>query len=272
MSYTMSVAVSRLSNAMAILAALGPDVRGGESLARGDWPEVVHLHRARHSTRGITIERKDTVLLIKMVACANRADWDLAFSLLEALGATPVEGEDGKAAALIDLRTEFADVMARELGASISALHAAIEQRSEPELSGAVRKVYFGPRMLREIGQDPEAMLEQIRRIQYIEDEGFEFVEYSSLSAMMRLSVELGFSLWNPRRAQAFGATTHLALSSDKKLHIPLNALPKIAGLRFAWLDERQFTIAATPEAEISQLIRRAEPFAFNPYSKQSKK
>jgi len=37
MSYTMMVAVSHPPNAAATLRALGHDVRGGESLARGDW-------------------------------------------------------------------------------------------------------------------------------------------------------------------------------------------------------------------------------------------
>jgi hypothetical protein len=232
----------------------------------------VHLYRARQSTRGIAIERKGTALLVKMVTCTNRVDWDLAFTLLETLGATPIEGEDGTTAALVEIRAAFAEVMARELSASVATLHATVKQRKELQLTGAVREVYFGPRMLREIGEDPEAMLERIRRIQYIEDEGFQFVKYASLTAMMRLTVELGFSLWDPRRAQAFGATTHLCLSSDKKLHVPLKALPEIVGKRFAWLDEKQFTIAATPDGEIAQLIKRAEPFAFNPYAKLNEK
>jgi len=224
------------------------------------------------STRGVAIERKGTALSIRMVACANQADWNLAFTLLEAVGASPIEGEDGTTAVLSHAREEFAEVMARELSSSISTLHALIEQGKEIQLTGAVRKVYFGRRMLREIGQDPEAMLERIRRIQYLEDEGFQFIEYENLSAMMRLTVDLGFSIWDPKRDEAFGATTHLALSSDKKLHVPLKALPDVVGTRFAWLDEKQFTIAATPAEEIAQLIERAERFAFNPYAKLNKK
>lgn len=273
MSYTMAVVVSKPPDVAAILTMLGPDVRGGESLARGHWPEgVVHLYRARQSTRGIAIERKGTALLVKMVACTNRADWDLAFTVLEALGASPVEGDDGTMAALVDIRAAFAEIIARELVASIGTLHSVIKQRKELQLTGAVREVYFGPRMLRELGQDPEAILERIRRIQYIEDEGFEFVTYSSLSAMMHLTVDLGFSLWNPKRSQSFGATTHLALSSAKTLHVPLKALPEVVPARFSWLDEKQFTIAETPEGEIPQLIERAERFAFNPYAKLNKK
>lgn len=273
MSYTMTVAVSHPPNAAAILGALGHDVRGGESLARSDWPEtLVHLYRASMSTRGIEIECKGTALSIKMVACTNHADWDLAFTLFEAVGASPIEGEDGTTAVLSHVREGFAEVMARELSSSISTLHALIEQGKDIQLTGAVRKVYFGRRMLREIGQDPEAMLERIRRIQYLEDEGFQFVEYSNLSAMMRLTVDLGFSIWDPKRDQAFAATTHLALFSDKKLHVPLTALPEVVGTRFAWLDEEQFTIVATPAEEIAQLIERAERFAFNPYAKLNKK
>jgi hypothetical protein len=272
MSYTMRVTATRSPDAAAILAALGPDVRGGENLAKAPWPPMVHLHRSRQSTRGITIERKGKALSVTMAACANRADWDLAFTLHETLGVTPIEGEDGKVAALANVRAEFADVMPRELGASISMLHAAVERGKELQLIGAVREVYFGPRMLREIGHDPEVMLERIRQIQYIEDEGFEFVKYSNLSVMMGLTTDLGFSLWDPTRAQAFGATSHLALNSDKKLHVPLDALPEMVGARFAWLDEKQFCIAATPNVEIAELIKRAERFAFNPYAKLNKR
>jgi hypothetical protein len=89
---------------------------------------------------------------------------------------------------------------------------------------------------------------------------------------MMRLTVDLGFSIWDPKRDQAFAATTHLALFSDKKLYVPWKALPEVVGTRFAWLDEKQFTIVATPAEEIAQLIERAERFAFNPYAKLNKK
>jgi hypothetical protein len=273
MSYTMTVKVSRPPNAAAVLSELGRDVRGGEGLGRGDWPErLVHLHRARHSTRGITIERKGTVLSVRMAACTNWADWDLAFSLFDAVDATPIEGEDATTVALVDGRAGFAEVMARELWASVSTLHTVIEPRREVQLTGTVRDVFVGRRMLREIGRDPVAMLERIRRVQYIEDAGFEFVTHSNLSATRWLTAGLGFSLWNPKRPQAFGPTTHLALTGARTLHVPLAALPEVVGSRFAWLDEKQFTIAATPEAEIAQLVERAERVAFDPYAKLNKK
>src|ERR1041384_6918178 len=139
MSYTMEVVVSKPPDVAAVLTALGPDVCGGESLARGHWPEaVVHLYRARQSTRGIAIERKGTALLVKMVTCTNRVDWDLAFTLLETLGATPIEGEDGTTAALVEIRAAFAEVMARGLSASVATLHATVKQRKELQLTGAV--------------------------------------------------------------------------------------------------------------------------------------
>lgn len=73
MSYTMEVVVSKPPDVAAVLATLGPDVRAGESSARDRWPEaVVHLYRARCSTRGIAIERKGTTLMVKMVAFAKR--------------------------------------------------------------------------------------------------------------------------------------------------------------------------------------------------------
>ena len=208
-----------------------------------------------------------------MLACANTVDWDLALALFEAVGVASIAGEDGTTAAIADARSELGEVRERELAAALAAARVAVAAGQQMELCGVVREVYIGPRMLAELGDDPQVLLERIRRVQYIEAEGFEVVKRSNIGAMMGLGIDLGFSIWNAERAQAFGPTSHLGLAGPTlSLHVPLDALPELVGSRYAHLDEKQFTIDAVPEHEIPELVERAKPFSFDPYKNLGKK
>lgn len=278
MSYSMTFACEqpkynpRVPTPPALVSALGTGARfSGKEVA--SWPtDPVHIHRHGASTRGIEIECRDAEMSVRMVSCTNEADWELAFATLELLGAATVEGEDGTRAAIANVRAAFAEVRSRELAAAASSIIAAVESGAALQLSGAVRDVYFGPRTAAEIRADPTGLLDRIRRIQYIEDEGFEIVKYSNLSMMMALTVEFGFSIWSPEKAEAFTPTSWVGMKGPTSLHIKLAALPDLCGSRFEWLDEKQFTIAATPEPELPALFERAKRVAFNPYRKLGKK
>ena len=274
MSYTMTAAVRAqgLPSLAGVVATLGPDVRLDHEIVHA-WPSrPIHLHRDGRSTRGIEVEAGPSALSIRMLACANDADWELAFALFEGVGVASIDGEDGTTARIANARRELGEVRERELAAALAAVRVAVESGQDMEMSGVVREVYIGPGMLAEVGTDAQALLERIRRVQYIEAEGFEFVARSNLGLMMGLGVDLGFSIWNPERAQAFGPTSHLGMAASVSLHVPLDVLPELLGNRFARLDEKQFTIDAVPEHEIPQLVERAKPFTFNPYKKLEKK
>jgi hypothetical protein len=107
--------------------------------------------------------------------------------------------------------------------------------------------------------------MERIRRIQYIESEGFAVRRPMGLPA----SVGVLLSLWTPNEAQAFEVTDNVGLSAPSgSLTVPISELPELAGNRFHWLDEKQFAIDATPEAELSVLYERAAAVAIDPYRK----
>jgi hypothetical protein len=268
MSYTMSVSLVGPLDAISTVDALGDDVRCREDLVAGEWPDrAVHVYRVGRSTRGVELLRRGSELGVRMVACANDADWELAFALLERLNASPITGEDGTCVALADARSGFAEVVARETAAAISTLHALIDQGEKIELEGVTRTVYFGSRMLSGIGREPGALLERIRRIQYVVDEGFEPVAPEDLAAMMGLPEPLELSVWDPDVAQVFAPTSLVALRTPT-LYVPMDALPAVVGPRFAWLDERQFTIAAIPADERPALVERATRAAVDPYAK----
>ncbi|MFO0639811.1 MAG: hypothetical protein U0183_11415 [Polyangiaceae bacterium] len=268
MSYTMSVSLVGPLDAVATVEALGDDVKCREDLVAGEWPDrAIHVYRVGRSTRGVELLRHGDELGVRMVACANDADWALAFALLELLNASPITGEDGTCVALADVRSGFAEVVARETAAAISTLHALVDQGEEIELEGVTRTVHFGSRMLSDIGREPGALLERIRRIQYIVDEGFEPVAPEDLGAMLGLSEPLELSMWDPDVAQVFAPTSLVALRTPT-LYVPMDALPAVGGPHFEWLDERQFTIAVIPADERPALVERATREAVDPYAK----
>jgi hypothetical protein len=47
---------------------------------------------------------------------------------------------------------------------------------------------------------------------------------------------------------------------------VPYEALPQLAGKRFAWLDERQCLVEAIASDEWPELLREAERFKVTPF------
>ena len=278
MSYSMTVSVSAPPSAAAVLRQLGAAVEVREELPAGSWPEgILHLHHVGKSTRGVEVALEDRELSVRMLACANREDWELAFRLLEAIGAREIAGEDGTSAPLSALRTRFEQVMVRDMAFSLSSLRVLIEKGNELQFQGSVRDVFFGPRMLRDLGSNPLRWLDAIRRVQYVEQEGYEWIEYGDLGAAMGLRVDgVGFSIWDPMRDQAFAPTPYLAIAAPAgNIYLASSSLPELLGARFAWLDEKQFAIAATPDSELAQLFERAAAVTVDPYAelrRQSKR
>jgi hypothetical protein len=276
MSYSMTVEVKQLPPVEAVLAALGPRAiqcaEAPDGLSR--WPRgIIHLHELGESTRGVELIIEDSEVRARMVSLANPADWQLAFDLLAAFAPrrdARILGEDGTAATVDALRSEFVEVIERELGVGLITVldMTARDDIEEMTFNGAVRTVYIGSRIANELGgtapdEALRRLLDLIRRIQYIEREGFELVESSDLGSLLGIPVEMRLSIWNPTAAQAFAPTRLLGLRTPAgNLYVPVEALPELLGPRFAWLDEQQFTIAPTPEAELPALHARARKVA----------
>jgi hypothetical protein len=266
MSYTLSAAAKPAPEVATVMAALGADVRCIElaDLAPERWPEgTVHLHRVGRSTRGVELIFRDGRVSTRLVALANRDDWELAYRILETFAASAsaeVSGEDGAVASLAEVRPRFHDVLLRETAAGLVAMRQALD-RNPGEIirfHGAVRDVFIGERSLRELPDDL-ALMERVRRLQYIETEGFEMRRPIPLLA----SGGVRLTVWTPDRAQAFEETDNVGLAAPSgSLTVPVSELPALAGERFHWLDERQFAIDAVPSADMPMLYAKAEAVA----------
>lgn len=273
MSYALSVQLSSAPELASLLRDLGEGVHAlGEVPARG-WPEgSVHLHRVGRSTRGIEILREGERLTARMLACASGEDWRLALATFEALAGpeAAIEGEDGTAAVCATAATDLAEIIESETASAIATIEAMVAAGRTIELEGPVRRVHFGARMLSDLGGDPRELLEAIRRVQYIEAEGYEVIEYHDLASKLGLGTDVGgFSLWDPTRAQAFEPAPLLGIECDEPgLYIPASSAPEVAGDRFTWLDERQFAVAPTPAEELPMLVARAKERRVDPHAR----
>lgn len=263
MSYVMSVSTEAPPDLTTVLRALGDDVRvAGETPERG-WPVgPFNLRRAGVSTRGVEVLRDASSVSARMLAWASPEDWQLAFETLVAAGgaSATIEGEDGTRAIGAEAARHFAEVMASETAAAFATISALVAAGTSVELPGPVRHVHMGPRMLRDCGGDAGAVLEAIRRVQHIEDEGFELVAYGDLASRLGLGVDIGgFSVWDPTVSQAFEPAPVLGVACvEPGLYIATESAQAVAGDRFTWLDERHFAIRATPPEELPALIARA--------------
>ncbi len=266
MSYSMSVELSATPELASIVRSLGADVVIHEEVPAGGWPEdveAVHLYQVGKSTRGIEVGYEDGTFSVRMLACAGPDDWRLAYATMAAAAGpdATITGEDGTTGRCATGWEDFGRVMARELATSIVTIKTMVAQGNAMEMNGAVRPVYFGPKMLERVGDNPLHLLEAIQVVQYIDAQGFEFVDYQNLASLLGLGVDVGgFSVWDPTKAQAFAPAPTLGIKCDEAgLYISTDSIAAVAGKRLIWLDEKQFAIAATPAAELPALIARAK-------------
>jgi hypothetical protein len=226
------------------------------------------VYRPGVSSRGVEVSFEDDDVHTRLTALAAPGDWALAFEYLAACAgeaAPVVTGEDGTSGT----SDAFADVIARETAGALAGAESALANNpgSEISLRGPVREVHVGARLLGEL-VEPRVMglIERVRRLQYLESEGYELCAPISLRAPGVPT----FTVWSPDRAQAFEPVEALGLSAPGgNLYIPVAALPGLLGDRFQWLDEKQFAIAAGDDPG---LVERARPLSIDPYKAVKKK
>lgn len=277
MSYSLTLETAPARRTAAVLdAGFGGVIRCVEhpdGLPDSEWPRgVLHFFAEGSSTRGVEVIREDRALRVRLLSLAAPRDWELAYRFLTAFAGDStqiVTGEDGTSATCADLAQRFAEVMARETAAGVAALEAALASQAgnQVRLPGAVRAVFIGPRLLSELpaggSERVEALLERIRRLQFVELDGYAFTDPVPLRAPGIPS----FAVWSLTRPQAFSPVECVGVSTeDGNLYIPVPALPGALGERFCWLDETQFAIAATSAAELPSLLVALRPLAIDPY------
>lgn len=232
----------------------------------GPWPEgVLHFYRTGQSTRSVEIAREGSEIQVRILSLSSPVDYDLAFRFVERFGGERIVrheelGEFPASQATERFRNDW---MLRDLAASITAMIEAVRS-GEPgkyaSVPGAVRPVYIGSRLLdtlsNEEGEvDPMALIEAVKRIQYIE--GYQEVE--QLPAWGIAGPNSAVAIWDLATPSLFAEVTHVGVAlSDTNAYVPVAALPEVAGERFRFLDDAQFVIDAIPEDERAAILDRA--------------
>jgi len=270
-SYWMSIRAKRSPTAAEVLEAVAiPELRSGsfpEGLPSDFWPTgIVHYYRAGHSARGVELTLEPDLARVEMLSLCNPEDWELGFRLLRALAADPatqVEGQDGTVSSLSDMRERFLAVLQRWTADEFQVFQKHVSEHANALVSmrGPIREVFFGRRSFQELSAGTmellPAVIERIRRIQYIEHEGLDVPQPKELAAVPGAMA----TPWDMDKAQAFVATDFVALEQPWRrvtVCVPVPEIPSLVGSRFQWLDERQFILQPIPESERAALHEQA--------------
>ncbi len=272
MSYWMSIRAKQAPTVTEILEALAtPELRSTEfpnGFPTEFWPTgVSHYYRANLSARGVELTFEPGFARIQILSLSNPEDWELGFRLLCALAADPatqVEGQEGTLGTVADMRERFLEVIRRWIADEFRVIQKQVREHDNVLVSmhGPHREVFFGRRSLQELSTGTTelvtAVIERIRRIQYIETEGYEVVR------PVKLAVDPGRSAtsWNLDKTQVFEATDYVGLDKPYRratVYVPVPDMPKLVGSRLEWLDEKQFILHAVPKSEQAAIHARAK-------------
>jgi hypothetical protein len=146
-----------------IVRAVGqPIVWADGNLASLDaWPErSLLLYIPGESSRGVEVVRDADRYQVRVLALSTKADYDLAFSLVEALGgASMVDVEAAGEAPAGEVRARYGgDWMVRDMAAGIVALKTSLEAGHTVSITGPVASLEIDPRAHADAAQWPEIL------------------------------------------------------------------------------------------------------------------
>lgn len=218
----------------------------------GPWPEGGALHFYRHglATRSVELASEDGTMTVRVLALSSPDEYDLAFRFVEVLGGDrEIEHEEHGAMPASEARARLGNEwMLREMAASHAAILSSLREHPHyhVEVQGAVRGVAIGPKMLERVGESAIALLDAIRRIQYIEE------THPPRHQLPFTNAGKGTicTPWELDEPGFYGAPTHLGLlQGDDYRFVPVAVAREAAGDAWIALDEQQFAIDAIPEA-----------------------
>jgi len=253
--------------------------------ARGAWPDgTLQIYRVEISTRSTEITYENHAFQVRILALACPEDYELAFRVVEHLAAltgAQVESEDDNTFPAQKLRDIYDATWVKRMTDSHPNFirHFAKGEGKTVTVVGPVRKFHIGPRLYAELEVDgpadglPLRILEAIRRTQYRDLSGY--AEAAIIEATTPdKSKTIKLSVWEPDRAAHFSDIGYLHLvpnnMPDNIFLVPREALPQLAGRRFAWLDEWQCLVEAVASNEWPELLREAERYKVSPFEWQS--
>jgi hypothetical protein len=262
-----------------VLARVGfPDVVAPD--AHGTWPDgTLHIHRAGISTRATEITYEDHAFQVRILFLASPEDHELAFRVVEQLSAltgAQVEPEDGEVFPAERLRDIYDTAwLTRVTESQADFLDRLVKREGHTlTLGGPVRQFHIGPRLYAQlVAAGPETefqyrVLEAIRRVEYRDLSGY------TQAAVMAVDQSMTLSVWSPDTATHFVGVDYLVLSPNNRpdgiFRIPYAALPQLADVQFAWLDEKQCLVEPVPSRDWPKVLRAAERFSTSPRERRA--
>jgi hypothetical protein len=239
-------------------------------LPSGEWPEWVHFHRVRRSTRGVGVRIDDDGFDIALNTMASPEDCQLAIDLATALGKVTSQSvlpEDSEEPIDVsELRARFGEAWAQEhsrWGADVTLRIAA--EKGPVTLGGPYRPFHVGPRLIAQLrtpgdsGAD-QRLMDAMRRAQYAHLDGWFCANVMGIQAGNDV---IKVTPFGPEVAYLFPAVQFLVLMpNDKDLYyLPYERLPEVAASHFEWLDESQALVKSHSYGEYKSLIERARPY-----------
>ena len=229
---------------------------------------LVLVFRDKLSTRGVELLEGEGTLTLRIPSFPSPEDLSLGLQLAQlaaaALGLQVLETLEGPVAPA-ELHGEATAVaLARAQSVDNEALNNAVLDGRTLELPGCMRPFFLGPRLyetLRTSGTAQAGLWDkvaaQFRHVQWVHLQGF---HPCTVMGMKRGKAEFTASTWQPDRAQVMAPVdVVLVKAGSEPLRLPWAALPKVAGEKFAWLDERQVLLQAVPEADWPTVVAASE-------------
>jgi hypothetical protein len=235
---------------------------------RGPWEEggVLHLYRHGTSTRPVEVAYENGEVSVRVLALSSPDDFDLAFRLTEVLGGDgEITHEEHGAMPAREARSRLGNEwMVRETAAAYQAVLEALRDNPEnvAEVMGPVRRASIGRKMLERVGTSPTALLEVLRRLQFMED---------THRACLRLPFTNAgkgtvCTPWSMEVDGFYGAPTHLGLLvGDDYRFITVEVAREAAADAWIPLDEHQFAIDAIPEGRRAAIRKLVETKGVGP-------
>lgn len=217
----------------------------------GPWLEEGALHVYRHglSTRSVELSYADGELTVRVLALSSPDEYDLAFRLVELLGGDgEIRHEEHGAMPAREARAKLGNEwMLREMAVAHAAILGAIRDNPHHhvEILGAVRGVAIGKKMLERVGDSAIALLEAVRRIQYIDETHQTCLQFPFTNAGKGTIC----TPWSFELDGYYGAPTHLGVmvGNDYRF-LTVEVAREAAGDAWIPLDEIRFAIDAIPE------------------------
>jgi len=235
---------------------------------RGTWDEggALHLYRHGKSTRPVEVVYENGEMIVRVLALSSADDFDLAFRLTETLGGDgEITHEEHGAMPAREARRRLGhEWMVRETAVAYQAVVEVLRDNPEntADVLGPVRTASIGRTMLERVGSSPTALLEMLRRVQFIEDTHRRCMRLPFTNA----GTGTVCTPWSMEVDGFYGAPTHLGLlMGDDYRFIPVAMAREAAADAWIPLDEHQFAIDAIPEARRGAIRKLVETKGVKP-------